>query len=150
MFLALFPACNRAPESVRVKEEVEGPSDLVKGTPPNPHWHAYQLQRFQLNHVWAGAGRRDDSGNLYRAKVTLWDYSDDDSPVAEVYFHESAQDISNPPPSEAKRPYQLHFPITAVGPILQTLRNANQPIYLYYFENQWAIGINAPESVGID
>ena len=150
--LLLAAGCGpgQSPVSVRVKHQVGGPDDLVKGATPDPRWHAFQLHTFQMNHVWASAGRTGANGEVYRAKITIWSFDQNDAPIAELYFHDLGHDVSNPDFKDAPRPYQLHFPMSSIGPILQALRNANEPVYLYYFENQWAIGIAAPEPIGID
>jgi len=141
-----------SPVSVKAKQELNGPPDLVKGAPPDPRWHSYQLRAFQMNHAWTGTGYKSADASAYRFKVTVWDYADDGSAVAELFFHDgpTGAEDGNPDPKDAKRPYQLHFPASATGPILQALRNANEPVYLYYYENQWAVGISAPEPVGVD
>jgi len=149
----LFAGCPRGPSpvSVREKTELNGPLDLVKDAKPDPRWRAIQLRTFQINHMWAGAGYTGGTGAPYRVKVTLWDYAGDSSAVAEIYFYDQALPVpANPNPKEAKRPYQLSFPSTLLGAILSTLRNANDPVYLYYYEDQWAVGISQPELVGID
>jgi hypothetical protein len=158
MVLFLLTAgCNPAPSpvSIKSKQEFNGPPDLVKGTPWDARWHAYQLRAFQMNHVWTGPEGLAPAGEIaypYRLKVTVWDFADDGSAVAELFFHDgpTGGNVGNPDPKDAKRPYQLHFPASAIGPILQALRNANEPLYLYYYENLWAIGIGAPEPVGVD
>jgi hypothetical protein len=140
-----------SPVSVRAAKEINGPPDLVKGNKWDPRWRAFQLHSFQMNHVWAGAGHDESDGGQYRVKLTVWDYSDD-QPVAELYFHEANDNAGNPDPNapELKRPYHLHFPSSTSGPILQALRNANEPVYLYYYDNQWAVGVGAPEAIGVD
>jgi hypothetical protein len=150
--LVALTSCSPPPSPVSIKSKVElnGPADLTKKIAANPRWRAFQLKTFQLNHVWSGPGRKEQGGEPYRAKLTLWDFSDDGSPIAEVYFHDPGQEVPNPDPNTSQRPFKLHFPIGAVGPIFQTLRNANEAVYLYYFEDLWGIGIGAPEPVGVD
>jgi hypothetical protein len=152
--VALTAGCGESPSpvSVQAKQELNGPPDLVKGAPWDARWHAYQLRGFQMNHVWSGPGHQSANENVYRLKLTIWDYAKDGSAVAELYFHDTpvGAEAGNPDPKDAKRPYQIHFPASATGPILQALRNANEPVYLYYYENQWAVGISAPEPVGVD
>jgi hypothetical protein len=154
IFFALFALClvgcgpPQSPVSVRVKEQLNGPPDLVKNGPWDKRWRAFQLHTFQMNHVWAGAGRPHEDGD-YRLKLTVWDYSDS-AVLAELYFHDGPAVTDNPDPNKSDRPYHLHFPATAMGPILQALRNANEPVYLYYYDNNWAFGLSAPEAIGVD
>ena len=154
VLVLLAAGCTPAPSpvSVKAKQALNGPPDLVKGAPWDARWHAYQLRAFQMNHVWSGPGYQTADGNPYRVKLTVWDYAEDGSVVAELFFHDTPAGAlaGNPDPKDAKRPYQIHFPAGATGPILQALRNANEPVYLYYYDNQWAIGIDAPEPVGVD
>jgi hypothetical protein len=144
-----------SPVSVKAKQELNGPPDLVKGVPWDARWHAYQLRAFQMNHVWTGPGGYTPAGEnafAYRLKLTVWDYAEDGSAVAELFFHDgpTGELVGKPDPKDDKRPYQIHFPASASGPILQALRYANEPVYLYYYGNQWAVGISAPEPVGVD
>lgn len=143
--------CKPPPESVRVKEPVSGPPDLVKDATASGANRAYQLRAFHLNHIWANGGQKGPDGD-FRAKVTVWDYADDESVVAELYFddagHESA--ATNPDPTKTQRPYRIHFPMSAFGPILGTLRNTNEPIFLYYYDGGWAVGTYSAEPIGID
>ena len=68
-----------------------------------------------------------------------------------MFFHDGPGAVpDNPDPKNAKRPYQLHFPASLLGIVLSTMRNANDPVYLYYYDGQWAVGISLPELVGID
>jgi hypothetical protein len=157
VLVALIAGCGEPPSpvSVRSKQELNGPPDLVQGARKDPRWHAYQLRGFQMNHVWSGPGGYSPGGDNaypYRLKVTVWDYADDGSAVAELFFHDgpTGELVGNPDPKDAKRPYQIHFPATAVGAILQALRNANEPVYLYYYNQQWAVGISGLEPVGVD
>ena len=140
------------PESIRVKETVTGPPDLTKRTPAKLADHAYQLRAFHVNHVWAGATPRRESARSYRAKVTLWDYAEDESVVAELYFDDDAshETTANPDPAKTSRPYAIHFPMSAFCPILGTLRGTNEPVFLYYYDGAWALGTYVAEPVGID
>lgn len=148
--LACLVGCKPAPESVRVKEPVGGPPDLVQNAAPNPANHSYQLRAFHLNHVWAQAGGHSNPATAYRAKITVWDYAEDESAVAELYFEDAPSAASNPDPNKTSRPYKLHFPVSAMSPILGTLRNTNEPIFLYYYEGAWAVGTYMAEPVGVD
>lgn len=143
--------CKPPPESVRVKESVSGPPDLVKTGAPSMANRAYQLRAFHLNHIWADGGQKGPDGE-YRAKITVWDYADDESIVAELYFDDGGREFhgTNPEPTKAQRPYRIHFPMTAFGPILGTLRNTNEPIFLYYYDGGWAVGTYSAEPVGVD
>lgn len=137
-----------SPASVRSKKDILAPSDLAKKTPPQGT-RAFQLRAFQIDHIWAGAGHGGDAAQRYRAKITVWDYNDE-SAIAELYFHDAAPDGPIPNPDETARPYRLHFPASVIGPAMSVLRNANEPVYLYYYDNQWAIGVASAEPVGVD
>lgn len=130
--------------------------DEIKANPKSP-WKAYQLRAFQVNHMWGAAGYKPEGEN-YRAKLTLWDddAADKNTAVAELFFRDVAQFDPkrhlNPDPNQtgAARPFRLHFPANTLDPILSTLRSANEPVYLYYYDNQWAIGVIVAEPVGVD
>lgn len=129
-----------------------GPPDLLAAGQTDSHARAFHLRAFHLQHIWAGAGNGADGAD-YRAKVALWDYSHEDPMVAELYFHDAdrfdpAGRHHNPDPDKAKAPYQIHFPMSTVGPVLQSLRSANERVYLYYYHGEWAVGILLPEVVG--
>ncbi len=146
--LVLLTGCKPPPESVRVKEQVVGPPDLVKTLPSKPGNRAFQIRAFHLNHIWSATS----ADRAYRAKVTVWDYADDESAVAELYFDDTVPEsaAANPDPAKSQRPYKVHFPIAALGPILNTLRNTNEPIFLYYYDGAWSLGIYTAEPVGVD
>jgi hypothetical protein len=152
MLLAIAAGCARTPSDLaRVKDAVDGPPDLVRPGTSHPDWRGYQVRNFQLNHVWSGPAGLQAGGQTFRAKITIWDYADDGSSLAEVYFDDTVDQLkSGPNPNQAKRPYQLHFPMSAFGPILATLRNSNEPVFLYFGNEAWAVGTLAPESVGVD
>jgi hypothetical protein len=40
--------------------------------------------------------------------------------------------------------------MAAMGPILNTLRNTNEPVFLYYYRGKWAVGTYLAEPVGAD
>lgn len=150
--LSLLAGCNPPPESVQVKEIVSAPPDLAKAARPGSKNRGFQIKAFHLNQVWAGATDAQSVAPEYRAKITIWDYSDAKVALAELYFHDlngAALPVSSTP-INAKAPYQIHFPVSVISPILSTLRNTNEPIFLYYFEGHWAIGTYVPEPVGID
>ena len=134
-------------------KEISDPPDFVQRGRKDPRWHAYELRAFQVNHVWAGGGYAPDGAD-YRLKVTVW--SDDrakNTPVAEFYFHEPnhLEAHHNPDPNKAPgQPWQVHFPMSASSPVMQTLRNANDRVFLYYEGDQWAVGVLGAEPVGID
>jgi hypothetical protein len=149
--LVLAPSgCKPPPENVKIKERVIGPPDLAKDGNVSPANRSFQLSAFHLNHIWATTHSAPPRG--YRAKITVWDYADDHSAVAELYFDDTADGTAAtvPDPASAKRPYQIHFPITTVGPILSALRNSNEPVFLYYYEGAWAVGTYSAEQVGVD
>jgi hypothetical protein len=130
----------------------DGPPDLMKSLQADRHARAFHLRAFQTQHIWAGAGYGPDGAD-FRAKVALWDYSNEDPMLAELYFHDAerfdpAGRHHNPDPDKANPPYQIHFPMSAVGPVLNVLRSANERVYLYYYHNEWAVGILLPEVVG--
>ena len=130
--------------------------DFLKTLSANPRWRAYRLHSFQVQHLWSGIGHPAENGTDYRAKVVVWQYTADQSPavIAELYFHdperfEPAGRDRNPDPNTAGGgPFQLHFPVVALGPIIATLRAANDPVYLYFYDNQWSVGIPGAELVG--
>ena len=146
----LLNACTPPPENVRVKERVSAPPDLVRAGATNPANQAYQLRAFHLNHVWADRGSGADAADSFRSKISVWDYENETAPVAELYFHDSRQESlpASSDPAHASRPYQIHFPLGTFEPILNTLRNTNEPIFLYYFDGRWAVGIYSAEPVG--
>jgi hypothetical protein len=149
--LVIVPSgCKPAPENVRIKERVAGPPDLTKRGTVDPSNRSFQLSAFHLNHIWSPVGNA--ASRSYRAKVTIWDYTDEETAVAELFFDDVSAEAGAtvPDPSHAKRPYQIHFPITTMGPIMSTLRNSNEPVFLYYYEGAWAVGTYSAEPVGID
>ena len=149
--LVLLASCHRAPPAQPPKE-YHGPPDLVQPGKRDPRWRAYKLGLFQLNHVWAGPGHRAD-GEDYRAKVTLWDDAPKDNKViAELFFHDAPlTDLAaNPDPNKSLAPHRLHFPGNSLGTIMQALRNSNEAVYLYYYDDQWSLGVISKEIVGVD
>ena len=152
------------------KSEHSASATVARGTPnvleeiarqPGSPWKAYELRTFQTNHIWAGAGYKP-GGDNYRAKITLWDNDANlkDAAVAELFFRDPAQldakRYQNPDPNSVDdgkplaRPYRLNFPTAALESVLSTLRSANEPVYLYYYDNQWAVGVVLAEPVGAD
>lgn len=140
----------RSPASTQAKTELNGPPDLVQDGTRDPRWRAYQLRNFQINHLWAGAGRAAEGEAPYRAKVSLWDYNGGTTPLAELYFHDAGGLPANPDPAKAARPYRIHFPASILAEVLGTLRNANDRVYLYAHDDQWSVGVSMPELVGVD
>lgn len=146
-----FAACKPPAENQQVKEKVDGPPDLVKDAKPNPTNRSFQIRAFHLNQVWSGPTGHPDGAQTYRVKVTVWDFDETGPAVAELYFHDADKlPAENPDPARATRPYQVHFPMSALAPILGTLRSTNEPIFLYYYEGAWAFGTYSAEPVGID
>ena len=146
-----FAACKPPAENQEVKEKIDGPPDLVKDAKPNPANQSFQIRAFQLNQVWSGASGRSAGAEPYRVKVTVWDFDENGPALAELYFHDADKlPAENPDPNHAKRPYQIHFPMSALAPILGTLRNTNEPIFLYFYDGAWAFGTYSAEPVGID
>ena len=73
--------------------------------------------------------------------------------MAEFYFHDQdhfdpAGRHHNPEPAKASPPYQIHVPTNAIGPMLDTMRTANERVYLYYTHGEWAVGVLRPEGIG--
>jgi hypothetical protein len=135
-------------------KDPDGPPDLMKSLQADRHARAFHLRAFQMQHIWAGAGHGPDGAD-FRAKVALWDYSNEDPMVAELYFHDAdrfdpAGRHHNPDPDKANPPYQIHFPMSAVGPVLNVLRSANEHVYLHYDHKEWTVRIFLPEVVGSD
>lgn len=138
--VAAIGGCDR-----RIEDPTEVPG-LAKGT-SGPTFRAYYLQAFHVQQMWAG------SGPDYRAKVAVWDYALEDSLVAEFYFHDAdhfdpANKHRNPDPTQAKPPLQIHFPMNTLGPMLDTLRTANERVYLYYSRGEWVVGVRTSEGIG--
>ena len=146
-----FAACRPPAEGQQVKEKVDGPPDLVKSASRSPGNQSFQIRAFHLNHVWSGPSGRSEGEQSYRVKVTVWDFDETGPALAELYFHDTDKLLAgNADPNHATRPYQIHFPMTALTPILGTLRNTNEPIFLYYYDGAWAFGTYSAEPVGID
>lgn len=150
-----FAGCGR-PKSADAAAVIP---DFTKKIAENARWRAYHLDAFQIEHMWAGIGHPtpgEASSTDYRAKVLVWRYVANQPPalVAHLYFHdpdrfEPLDRHRNPDPNaKGDEIYQLHFPLTSLGPIIATLRSANDPVYLYYYDNEWSIGIPGAEPVG--
>ena len=174
LVLALTAGCDRTSDKPVVSLGVRGAPSLVQtlaGDPTTP-WKAWRLRAYQTDHIWGGDGPapKGDKSASYRAKVTVWDddVQDHDTPLAEIFFRDPDQFQPaglhrNPNPNDPKDPanrnvqgtgpgrtFRLHFPSSTLGVVLSTLRNANEPVYLYYYDNQWAVGIANAEAVGAD
>jgi len=143
--------------------ELHGEFDIIEACKQNARWKNWKLHAYQLDRVWGGAGSRPDGpGSPRRAKLSLW-AEGTDTPVAELFFHDPDQfdpqkldrnvdpnksdDAAFPKPGQ---PFQLHFPSAALGPISASLRSANAPVYLFFYRDQWAIGVQGPEFVGVE
>lgn len=150
LWIGAAAGCKPEAENVKLKEHVAGPPDLVKNAPADPANRSFQLSAFHLNHIWSSPHGATTPG--FRAKVTIWDYTDDKNAVAELYFEDvsngTAAGISDP--NHTNRPYQIHFPVSTMGPIMSALRNSNEPVFLYYYQGAWAIGTYSAEPVGVD
>ena len=147
--LALAVGCHRNAEKALASPGVNGAPNILKEIADHPGspWKAWRLRAYHVNPIWAGADVP------IRAKITVWDddIEEHDSPVAEFYFHDQTLPANaNPGDKGVRRPYQLHFPSSMLGAAMGTLRNANEPVYLYFYENQWSIGIMNGETVGVD
>ncbi len=143
--LVLLAGCAR-----RSMLEMNAPPDLAKDSAVDPQALALRMRVFHVQHIWAGAGYEAEGAD-YRAKISVWTYSQGEPPLAELYFHdadrfEPAGRHQNSAPGPG--PHQVHFPLTALGPILGLLRSANEPIYLFYFRGRWAIGASRSEAIG--
>jgi len=118
----------------------------------DPTFRAFHLQAFQMQHIWAGGGQGADGAD-YRVKLAVWDYGQDNPLVAEFYFHDADRfdptgRHRNPDPTQAKPPFQIHFPMSTLAPMLDPLRTANERVYLYYAHGEWAVGVIRPEGIG--
>lgn len=148
--IVLLSSCLKPPPPA--PKEYNGPPDLVQNGQWDKRWRAYKLGLFQLNHVWAGTGHRANGGE-YRAKVTVWDdAAKDNKVIAELMFHEPllADVHVNPDPNKSTAPYRINFPHHSLEIIMQALRNSNEAVYLYYYDDQWALGVISREIVGVD
>jgi len=137
--------CNR-----RTVTELSGPPDLMKDGKGDPRAQAMRIRVFHVNHIWAGEGF-DSDGSDYRGKVSIWSYSQGEPPLGELYFHDADKfepkgRHKNAEPGAG--PHQIHFPISALGPILALMRSANEPVYLFYYRGKWAIGTSLAEAIG--
>ena len=108
------------------------------------------MRVFHVQQIWAGNGYEADALD-YRAKVSIWSYSQSEPALAELYFHdpekfEPAGRHKNSAPG--KEGLQIHFPISTFGPIIALMRSANEPVYLFYFRGKWAIGTSTSEVIG--
>ena len=136
----------------RVSDPTELPGLAARAGVKDPSFRAFHLQAFHVQHIWAG-GNQGPDGADYRTKVAVWDYTQDNSLVAEFYFHDQdhfdpAGLHHNPDPAKMSPPYQIHFPTNAIGPMLDTMRTANERVYLYYAHGEWAVGVIRPEGIG--
>ncbi len=143
--LAVLGGCSR-----RSVEELTGPPDFVKDGKTDPHALALRIRVFQVNHIWAGTGNEADGAD-YRAKITVWSYSQGEPALAELYFHDAERFEPagrHKSPEPAGGPHQIHFPISTIGPITALMRSANEPVYLFYFRGKWCIGTSLAEAIG--
>lgn len=109
----------------------------------------FMIKAYQIRHVWGGNEGYPASAFHYRALLTMW--SDSSGPVAELFFHDEGQRMPvNPDPRVVKEPpYQIHFPLTMLEPVLHQLRFSKVPVFLSYYspagENEWAVGCGDTE-----
>lgn len=177
--LALATGCHRNPEKILASPGVRGRPDILKEIAADPHspWKAFRLRAYHINQVWAGDGFEPDGDKWanFRGKVTVWetvenpdgDPEEPETALAELYFRDANQydpaKHKNPDPNNPKDPnninaqgtgpgrtYRIHFPSAAMGIVSSILRNANEPVYLFWYHNQWAIGVANGETVGVD
>ena len=143
--LAMLGGCSR-----RSVEELNSPPDFVRDGKTDPHALALRVRVFQVNHIWAGAGHEAEGAD-YRAKITVWSYSQGEPALAELYFHDAerfepaGRHKGSEPGSD---PHQIHFPMSTLGPIIGLMRSANEPVYLFYFRGRWCIGTSFAEAIG--
>lgn len=143
--LVLLGGCSR-----RSLLELSGPPDLMKDGKTDPHALALRFRVFQVNHIWAGSGLEAD-GSDYRAKVTVWAYSQGEPALAELYFHDAERfepSGRHKSPEPGSGPHRIHFPVSTLGPIIGLMRSANEPVYLFYFRGKWCIGTSLAEAIG--
>ncbi len=146
--LLALGACDR-----RGNIEVHQPPGFAKDNKLDPHDLALRMRVFHVQQIWAGAGYEAD-GNDYRAKVTIWSYSQGEPALAELYFHDSekfdpsGRHTDSVPQTDQMGPLHIHFPITAFGPIIGLMRSANEPVYLFYFRSRWCLGTSLAEAIG--
>ncbi len=168
--LAVFAGCGHHGEQKSLIELKATPDIVAKAAEPGSRWRAFNLRAFQVGHLW-GAGGYTPNGDKwanYRAKITLWDNDPKagDTPIAEIFFRDPDQvdkpaARQNPDPNNPNDPnnqnaqnsgpgrtYRLHFPSSTLEAVLQTLRFANSDVYLYYYDDQWAIGTDSAEAIG--
>jgi hypothetical protein len=140
--------CNRSRSMV----EVTGPPGFAKALKTDPHALALEMRVFHVQQIWAGAGYEGDGAD-YRAKVTIWRYSQSEPALAELYFHdpERFEPAGRHKSSEpGAGPLQIHFPMSTFGAITVLMRSANEPVYLFYYRGRWCIGTSLAEAIGSD
>jgi hypothetical protein len=166
----LLAGCSRPLEQKSLTEVKDTPDIVAKAAAPGSHWRAFNLRAFQVGQIWGGDGHgpKGDKWANYRAKITLWDNDPEKANVAlaEIYFRDTGQLVTpelfvNPDPNDPKDPnnqnaqgqgpgrtYRLNFPMNTLDGVIQTLRFANSDVFLYYYDDQWAIGTDAGELIG--
>lgn len=98
----------------------------------------FPLKYFRLDQVWGGVKGHTDG---YRAKMTF-KTTDGRGILAEIYFHDhvdASQPIPNPHDPNTPKPYALHFPMSALAPMLQHLRFCIRPLELRFDAAGWAL-----------
>ncbi len=106
----------------------------------------FPIRCYQFRSIWGG--KVGYLGN-FRALISVW--SKESGPVAELYFHDSENLPDNPDPQDQTKtkPYQIHYPMSTLEPILHELRLSRNPLYLVYdypaSECQWAVAAEGGE-----
>ena len=146
--LLAFTGCNR-----HAMLEVTAPPDLIKDGKTDSRALALRMRVFHVQHIWAGAGY-EAAGADYRAKVSIWSYSQGEPALAELYFHDTdkfdpaGRHQNSDPHAAGAGTHQIHFPTSTFGAIIALMRSANEPVYLFYFKGRWAIGTSLAEAIG--
>ncbi len=149
----LVSACQKSEKAVAPIPHAS--PDILRTLRENPSGpnKAWRVHVYQIGQLWA-----DSSGGgpaSPRAKITLWldaDGGANTPPLAELYFDDpgAPRSVVTAADPSANTPYQLHFSTVALGPVMSILRNANEPVYLYFYEGRWSLGIENAEPVGVD
>ncbi len=146
--LLLLSGCGRYSRA-----ELNTPPDFITAGKIDPQAVALRMRVFHVQQIWAGDGF-EINGNDYRAKVTIWAYSQGEQPLAELYFHDpekfdpAGRHKNSDPHAPNAGTLQIHFPITAFGPIIGLMRSANEPVYLFFYKGHWCIGTSLAEAIG--
>ncbi len=140
--LGLLPSCTIT-RLTNQSAKRENPPDLAQIIEKDHPPHFYQIKDFQIRHVWGGEKGYVDA---YRAVITVKDGKG--TGFAELYFKDAHQKMpENPDPNVTKDiPYQIYFPMSTLDAVLHNLRLASQPVYLFHYGHQWAVGVLGDEA----